>query len=161
MREPARPTYSQPSAMNMGQPPPSYRQDAPRANGSSPQASGGTAQSILGADIGVAGQHVVIVTRSSLLVAGTIYGDINGDEIVISDTGSVNGSITARAIVIHGHVAGALKASSITLTSSARVQGDIVKEVLIINEGAHFDGSVRRAKDASEVAPNLNIPVQR
>ena len=36
-----------------------------------------------------------------------------------------------------------------------RVEGDIVKQTLSIDEGAQFDGSVRRAKDISEVTPDL------
>ena len=41
------------------------------------------------------------------------------------------------------------------LNATSRVDGDIVKQTLSIDEGAQFDGSVRRAKDVSEVTPDL------
>ena len=36
-----------------------------------------------------------------------------------------------------------------------KYEGYIVKQSLAIAEGAHFDGSVRRARDLSEVTPDL------
>ena len=111
--------------------------------------------SVLGQDITIAGQQLVIKTKGSLLIAGHIQGDVHGESVTVGDTGSVVGTITARTIIIQGEVNGALKGSSVNLNATSRVEGDIVKQTLSIDEGAQFDGSVRRAKDVSEVTPDL------
>lgn len=111
--------------------------------------------SVLGQDITIAGQQLVIKTKGSLLIAGHIQGDVHGESVTVGDTGSVVGTITARTIIIQGEVSGALKGSSVNLNATSRVEGDIVKQTLSIDEGAQFDGSVRRAKDVGEVTPDL------
>lgn len=112
--------------------------------------------SVLGQDITISGQQLVIKTKGSLLIAGHIQGDVHGEAVTVGETGSVVGTITARTITVQGEVSGALKGSSVNLNATSRVDGDIVKQTLSIDEGAQFDGSVRRAKDASEVTPDLS-----
>ncbi len=111
--------------------------------------------SVLGQDITISGQQLVLKTKGSLLIAGHIQGDVHGESVTVGDTGSVEGTITARQITVLGEVRGALKGSSVHLNATSRVDGDIVKQTLAIAEGAQFDGSVRRAKDMSEVTPDL------
>jgi len=112
--------------------------------------------SVLGQDITISGQQLVIKTRGSLLIAGHIQGDVHGEAVTVGDTGSVVGTITARTITVQGEVSGALKGSSVNLNATSRVDGDIIKQTLSIDEGAQFDGSVRRAKDLAEVTPDLS-----
>jgi cytoskeletal protein CcmA (bactofilin family) len=111
--------------------------------------------SVLGQDITISGQQLVLKTKGSLLIAGHIEGDVHGETVTVGETGSVFGTITARLIVVQGEVKGALKGSSVNLNATSRVDGDIVKQTLSIDEGAQFDGSVRRAKDPAEVTPDL------
>jgi cytoskeletal protein CcmA (bactofilin family) len=111
--------------------------------------------SVLGQDITISGQQLVIKTKGSLLIAGHIQGDVHGESVTVGETGSVTGTIIARTITVQGEVSGALKGSSVNLNSTSRVDGDIVKQTLSIDEGAQFDGSVRRASDAREVTPDL------
>lgn len=111
--------------------------------------------SVLGQDITISGQQLVLKTKGSLLIAGQIQGDVHGESVTVGETGSVSGTITARTIIVQGEVRGALKGSAVILNATSRVDGDIVKQTLAIAEGAQFDGSVRRAKDVSEVTPDL------
>jgi cytoskeletal protein CcmA (bactofilin family) len=112
--------------------------------------------SVLGQDITIAGQQLVIKTKGSLLIAGHIQGDVHGESVTVGETGSVAGTITARNITVQGEVRGALKGTAVYLNSTSRVDGDIIKQTLSIAEGAQFDGSVRRARDGSEVTPDLS-----
>jgi cytoskeletal protein CcmA (bactofilin family) len=112
--------------------------------------------SVLGQDITIAGQQLVIKTKGSLLIAGHIQGDVHGEAVTVGETGSVSGTITARTIIVQGEVNGALRGNSVNLNATSRVEGDIVKQILSIDEGAQFDGSVRRARDAAEVTPDLS-----
>ncbi len=114
-----------------------------------------TPTSVLGADITISGQQLVLKTKGSLLIAGHIQGDVHGESVTVGEGGSVTGTITARTISIQGETRGALKGSQVILHATSRVDGDIVKQTLAIAEGAQFDGSVRRAKDMAEVTPDL------
>lgn len=111
--------------------------------------------SVLGPDITIIGQQLVLKTKGSLLIAGQIQGDVHGESVTVGESGAVTGTITARTIAVQGEVRGALKGSSVYLHATSHVDGDIVKQTLAIAEGAQFDGSVRRARDVSEVTPDL------
>lgn len=114
-----------------------------------------TPTSVLGQDITISGQQLVLKTKGSLLIAGQIQGDVHGESVTVGETGSVTGTIVARTITVQGEVRGALKGSAVILNATSRVDGDIIKQTLAIAEGAQFDGSVRRAKDVSEVTPDI------
>jgi cytoskeletal protein CcmA (bactofilin family) len=141
------------------QPLPPIKAPAPPLFGAPMQHSGpipDSPTSVLGQDITISGQQLVLKTKGSLLIAGHIQGDVHGESVTVGETGSVFGTITARRITVQGEVKGALKGSSVNLDATSRVDGDIVKQTLAIDEGAQFDGSVRRARDASEVTPDLS-----
>ena len=141
---------SSPPLMQMQKPSPPPFAQAPQ-----PMRVPDTPTSVLGQDITISGQQLVLKTRGSLLIAGQIQGDVHGESVTVGETGSVSGTITARTIIVQGEVRGALKGSAVILNATSRVDGDIVKQTLAIAEGAQFDGSVRRAKDVSEVTPDL------
>ena len=137
--------------------PPPFAQSSGQSSGAvQPMRAIDTPTSVLGADITISGQQLVLKTKGSLLIAGHIQGDVHGESVTVGEGGSVTGTITARTISIQGETRGALKGSQVILHASSRVDGDIVKQTLAIAEGAQFDGSVRRAKDLSEVTPDLS-----
>lgn len=149
--DPSKPTPgAQPASFFPGASPPPV---AP--GGMSSPASGSPTLSVIGRDVSISGEKIIVVCQSRLQVDGEILGDLSGREIVIGDAGRVTGSISAESVDVRGKVDGSIKGTAVSLHSSARVTGDIVHETLAISEGAHFDGRVRRAKDAAEVRPNL------
>jgi cytoskeletal protein CcmA (bactofilin family) len=130
----------------------------PPISGTMAPAPAAAAASTLGSDLAIVGQQVTIISQSRLVIDGQVRGDVNGREIVVGENGRVAGTIVAQSVEVRGTVTGAIKGSTVTLMPTARVDGDITKMSLIISEGAHLDGNVRRAKDQSEVTPNLTVP---
>jgi cytoskeletal protein CcmA (bactofilin family) len=64
--------------------------------------------------------------------------------LIIGDKATVEASIDAVAVVISGEVIGKLVATQrIELRASATLVGDIETPVLVIEEGARFDGQCR------------------
>ncbi len=112
--------------------------------------------SILGPDISIYGQQLILKTKGSLLIQGHIEGDVHGESVTVDDGAHVKGVITARTIAIQGGVKGELKGSNVILHEHSVVEADIVQERLTVADGAHFEGSVKKAKDASEVTPDLS-----
>lgn len=150
LADPSRPAAPTPIS-NLKSPPPFAQ--APQQSGMMRDVD--TPTSVLGQDITISGQQLVLKTKGSLLIAGHIQGDVHGESVTVGETGSVAGTITARTISVQGEVRGALKGSAVILNATSKVDGDIVKQTLAIAEGAQFDGSVRRAKDIGEVTPDL------
>lgn len=112
--------------------------------------------SVLGPDISITGQSLVIKSKGGLLVAGQVQGDIHGHNVTVGESGSIMGTITAHTIRVLGRVKGQLKAGVVYLDAMSKVEGDITKQKLVIMEGAQFDGSVRRATDPLEITPDLS-----
>ena len=90
------------------------------------------------------------------MIRGQIQGDVHGEAVTVDDGANVTGVITARTIEIQGSVKGALKGSTVILHENSTVDANIVHQKLSIAEGAQFDGSVQRARDISEVTPDLS-----
>jgi cytoskeletal protein CcmA (bactofilin family) len=112
--------------------------------------------SILGPDISIFGQQLILKTKGSLLIQGHIEGDVHGEAVTVDEGAHVKGVITARTIAIQGGVKGELKGSNVILHAHSVVEANIVQERLTVAEGAHFEGSVKIAKDVNEVTPDLS-----
>ena len=113
--------------------------------------------SVIGPDLAIVGQRITLVCKSALVISGEVAGDIHGDDITISETGKVTGMVVARNLSVHGEVNGQLRGETVALHSTARINGDIMQKNLVIAEGAQFDGRVRKAKDASDWQPTLDL----
>lgn len=112
--------------------------------------------SVIGRDLVIMGQQIVIVTQGILQVDGEVRGDLRGKEVIVGETGRVTGTVAAENVQVRGSVSGAIRGISVTLLPTAKVEGDIHHQTLSITEGAIFDGRVRRPKDASELQPILD-----
>lgn len=121
----------------------------------STNAASGT--SVIGTDLTIMGEKIMIVSQNKLTVDGDVHGDIHGRQVVIGEEGSVVGTVAAESIEVRGAVKGAIRAQNVTLHPTAQVEGDISHQTLSISEGAQFDGRVRRAKDAADLRPNLDV----
>ena len=81
-------------------------------------------------------------------VAGLINGNVFVSEMVITETGSVRGTLEATNIEINGHVEGKITADAVTIGKSAVIKGDIFfKNSLKTEEGADIDGYIKRVNN--------------
>jgi cytoskeletal protein CcmA (bactofilin family) len=156
---PSRPNEMQPPTSPGSFVPPTDAAATPKPPVLTPAgASSDVPTSVIGKDLHIGGEKIIIVCESRLQVDGEIVGDLAGREVIIGETASVTGSVAADTIEVHGKVNGAIRGAKVALKPSAKVDGDIVHQVLTIAEGAHFDGRVRRAKDDDEIRPQLILP---
>jgi len=86
-----------------------------------------------------------LVFSGSVRVDGHFRGDILGGGMLISGEGSrIEGNISVENIVISGEVFGNLEAKQkVEIDSKGRLFGDVIASVLIIQEGAVFEGNCR------------------
>lgn len=84
-----------------------------------------------------------------------IDGDFTGDIIIngnltLGERSVVNGNIKATNITISGKVEGIVEAAEkMVLESSSRMIGDLSAKILVVNEGAIFDGKSKMNNNTS------------
>ena len=87
-------------------------------------------------------------SSGSLDVAGLVNGNIFVSEMIITEAGSVRGSIEAANIEVNGHVEGKISANVVIIGKSAVIKGDIFfKNTLKTEEGADIDGYIKRTSN--------------
>ena len=87
-------------------------------------------------------------SSGSVDVAGLINGNVFVSEMVITETGSVRGTLEAATIEINGHVEGKISADTIIVGQTAVIKGDIFfKNTLKTEEGADIDGYIKRVNN--------------
>jgi cytoskeletal protein CcmA (bactofilin family) len=105
-----------------------------------------TAKTVIAEDVEIVGS---IKCTSTLHLAGKLNGDaVCAGSLVIGETASVKGNITAESTSILGQVNGNITARDrIELKASARINGDIKAKRLTVEDGVTFIGK-------SEVNPS-------
>lgn len=98
------------------------------------------AETLIGNDTTFMGS---ISTKGMLRVDGKIDGGINeAAELIIGNTGQIQGDVSANCIIVGGKIAGNINAGkTIELLPKAQVYGDIRTPQLSIAEGAIFEGN--------------------
>jgi cytoskeletal protein CcmA (bactofilin family) len=97
-------------------------------------------------DVSILSSGVRIVGKFSSEGNVRIDGHIEGDvsvtgNLTLGDTSLIKGDISARNITISGKVEGAVFASEkLILESPSELHGDLTAKILVIQEGASFNG---------------------
>ena len=109
--------------------------------------------SILSPEVEITGD---VKVSGSILIYGKILGKLESKGTVRTAKGSyVKGNIIAKDAQISGKVDGDLVVNDkVTLGNSAYLTGNLNAKVLVIEEGAQFDGVVNMVKKPDE----LKIP---
>lgn len=95
--------------------------------------------SIIGSDLELTGD---IDIKGDLLIYGVINGNINCEGMVTTAKESkINGNINTVYADISGTVNGNLEAKGkVSLSSTSNLKGDLLATILVIEEGASFNG---------------------
>ena len=123
------------SAAKPSAPAPDFKASAPKAK---------PAASVLSSDLLVTGN---LKTTGDIQIEGQVDGDIRAHLLTVGEGATVRGEVIADDVVVNGRVIGRVRGLKVRLTSSARVEGDIIHKTIVIESGAHFEGSVQRQDD--------------
>ncbi len=96
-------------------------------------------------------------SKGNIRIDGKVKGDVNaGGNVTIGERGEINGQVNAVAIIIGGKVIGTVNANErVILESSSYLKGDLITKILIVEEGATFDG-----KSSMNEKNNSNSTIQ-
>ena len=101
----------------------------------------GARRSLLAEDLEIDGD---VSSAGPVDITGKITGTVRAPDVVVSATGYVSGQVTALNLSVLGAINGIIEAKSVSLSGSARVQADITHELITIETGAQFEGSLKR-----------------
>ena len=113
---------------------------------------GSSSPSLLGKEIKVIGK---IASKGALRLDGVIEGEIKASKLVIEKSAKVVGSVTSEDLVIRGRIIGPVFGKKVRFGSSARVEGDTFHETIAIEDGAYYEGSIRRYSGVSDTSKKL------
>jgi cytoskeletal protein CcmA (bactofilin family) len=114
----------------------------PSVSSQSPPAA--AAPSIVSAGAVLSG---TLASEGDYHIEGGVAGDIHCAGLTVSETGQVHGEIFAQDVVVRGAVRGSICAQKVVLCAGSRVEGDILQAVLVIENGAEFNGRCRHSND--------------
>ena len=119
----------------------------------------GNTPSLLGKEIKIIGK---ISSKGAIQLEGTLEGEITASKLVIEKSAKVVGSVTSEDLVIKGRIIGPVFGKKVRFGSSARVEGDTFHETIAIEDGAYYEGSIRRHSTASDIPTKLfNDPLAK
>ena len=113
---------------------------------------GSSSPSLLGKEIKVIGK---ISSKGALQLDGILEGEIKASKLVIEKSAKVVGSVTSEDLVIKGRIIGPVFGKKVRFGSSARVEGDTFHETIAIEDGAYYEGSIRRYSSDSDAPKKL------
>jgi len=90
-------------------------------------------------------------------IEGEVEGEIHARDLVIGESAVVKAQVRGATVVVHGTVSGDIQATSrLEIRRPAKVKGNISSPVLVIEEGASFEGkcAMGDVKGVSEPAPS-------
>ena len=105
--------------------------------------------SIIGPDLEINGD---INIKGDLLIYGQVTGNINCDGLITTMKGSiVSGSIITNFADISGKIDGNIEAKNkVGLSSTASLNGDLLASIIVIEEGAKFNGLCKMNSDSED-----------
>ena len=92
-----------------------------------------------------------ITFTDRLQIEGKTIGKLTSDSgtLIIGESGQIEAQIDVGVCVVHGTVQGNLIArSKLEIRRTGRVHGDVITPVLLVEEGAVFNGAIRMTQEA-------------
>lgn len=82
-----------------------------------------------------------LIFQDTFRVDGSLTGKVSSEgDLIVGKESIVEGEIQVRRLFVSGVVRGAVRAERIEIAPGARVEADVETPVLLIEEGAHFQG---------------------
>ena len=108
-----------------------------------------TTKTTISADLKIAGD---VTSEGEVQLDGDIKGSIQCATLVVGRNSEILGDAIADEVVVRGHVHGSVYSKRVFLQSTAVVEGDIHHRIIVVEEGARFEGTCRRVPDPVSIA---------
>ncbi len=103
-----------------------------------------------------------ITFKGKARIDGTVEGNIQGEYLVLSKTGRVNGDLELDALICHGAIEGNIQAKLVTAHATATIRGRMTAGSLTVEPGAVLEGEIHASSkqkiNSSEQQKTLSGP---
>lgn len=106
-----------------------------------------TISSIIDKSMSVTGE---MSFKGKTRVDGTINGNVNGEHLILSESGKISGDIKVLSFICHGYLEGNISAKLVTANKGCSIIGKLEAGSLTVEPGATLDGEVKAAAGASK-----------
>lgn len=83
-------------------------------------------------------------------IDGTVEGDIQGEYLVLSESGRIIGDLELGALICHGSIEGTIKSKLVTAHSTAAIKGRLTSGSLTVEPGAILEGEIHASRKQKE-----------
>jgi len=98
-----------------------------------------------------------LFSEGILRLDGTIVGNIRANEVILSETASIQGEIAADKIVVGGKMNGTLRANDIVeILTNGCMDGTIVTRRFVLASGGEFNGRIRMDQQQLSITSEFN-----
>jgi cytoskeletal protein CcmA (bactofilin family) len=120
--------------------------------------------SIIGQDMILTGD---MVFKSKIQIDGKINGNLNGDSLILSNTGKIEGDVEVKSITCYGQIDGNVKAGVLFLKKSGVINGRVETSDLSVESGGILTGEIKSSQQATDLkvlkgaadsSPPLEVP---
>jgi len=92
-----------------------------------------------------------IFFKGKARVDGTINGNIDGEHLILSETGKITGDINVSSFNCYGSLEGNIKATMVTARKNCSILGKLEAGNLTVEPGASIQGEIKAApKDLAQ-----------
>ena len=109
-----------------------------------------TSSSVIGTEMQINGN---IKCQGSLVLKGTVKGNIECDEISVTNEGVLKGSVKAQDTIISGKFEGNIYSDSISIESTAKIKGGIHYNKFQAEPGAKLEVDLNVGLEKNNVKP--------
>ncbi len=95
--------------------------------------------------------HGEFVVKGTMIIAGHVDGRVKADCVIVNESASIKGEVTAPKIVVSGRFEGNLQAQEILeVKSTGKVLGEIITNKFSVMEGGEINGKIEmKVREAS------------
>lgn len=83
-------------------------------------------------------------------IDGTINGNIDGEHLILSDTGKVIGDISVSSFNCYGSLEGNVKATMLNARKNCSIHGKLEANSLTVEPGASIQGEIKAAANGTK-----------
>ncbi len=93
-------------------------------------------------------------------IDGVINGNIEGEHLVLSETGKVIGDISVSSLNCYGSLEGNITANILTARKNCAIHGKLIAESLTVEPGAAIEGDIKVPPKEAKTLQTKNAAVK-
>jgi len=92
-------------------------------------------------------------------IDGTVNGNIDGEHLILSESGRINGDINVASFNCYGMIEGNIKANMLTARKSCSINGKLEAGSLTVEPGAALKGEIQVAVQELKATEKKTAPL--